>query len=173
MIGFLKETGQYDSTLIVVTADHGEMLGDHHAWGKSTVYDAAYHTGLIIRDPALPAQFGRMVDHPTEAVDVTPTILDCLGLPIPHSMDGCSLLPFLRGETPEDWRDHTFSELDFGDPVAPHPAFAALGIAPEEANLAILRGPTHTLVHVNGGLPPLLFDHRADTRQGDARHHQV
>ena len=98
---------------------------------------------------------------------MTPTILDCLGLPIPHSMDGCSLLPFLRGETPEDWRDHTFSELDFGDPVAPHPAFAALGIAPEEANLAILRGPTHTLVHVNGGLPPLLFDHRAEGEMRD------
>lgn len=167
VIGFLKETGQYDSTLVVVTADHGEMLGDHHAWGKSTFYDAAYHTGLIIRDPSLPAHFGRVVDLPTEAVDVTPTILDCLGLPIPHSMDGCSLRPFLRGETPQTWRDHTFSELDFGDPVAPHPAIAALGIAPEEANLAILRGPTHTLVHFNAGLPPLLFDHRAEGEMRD------
>lgn len=167
VIGFLKETGQYDRTLIVVTADHGEMLGDHHAWGKSTFYDAAYHTGLIIRDPALPAEFGRVVDHPTEAVDVTPTILDRLGLAIPQSMDGQSLAPFLRGETPDGWRDHTFSELDFGDPLDPHPALVAQGIAPEEANLAILRGPTHTLVHFNAGLPPLLFDHRAEGEMRD------
>ncbi len=162
VITFLKETGQYDSTLIVVTADHGEMLGDHHVWGKSTFYDAAYHTSLMIRDPSLSDHFGRVVDHPTEAVDVTPTILDCLGLPVPQAMDGRSLRPFLSGVTPDDWRSYTFSELDFGDPVKPHPALAAHGIAPEEANLAVLRGPAHTLVHFNAGLPPLLFDHRAE-----------
>lgn len=160
IIGHLKASGAYDRTLIVVTADHGEMLGDHHAWGKATFHDAAWHTPLIIREPDAVAR-GATVDLPTEAVDVTPTILDCLGLPVPHTMDGRSLRPFLRGETPAGWRDRTFSELDFGDPISPTAAQTALGLAAEEANLAILRGPTHTLVHFNGGLPPLLFDHGA------------
>ena len=160
IIADLKDRGLYDSTLIVVTADHGEMLGDHGLWGKATFHDAAWHTPLILRDPGAPAR-GAAVDLPTESVDVTPTILDCLGLPVPDTMDGRSLRPFLHGESPAAWRRHTFSELDFGDPVAPTGVQQALGLRAEEANLAILRGPDHTLVHFNGGLPPLLFDHRA------------
>ncbi len=158
IIADLKGRGLYDRTLIVVTADHGEMLGDHHAWGKSTFYDAAWHIPLVIRDPGAPAR-GAAVDLPTEAVDVTPTILDCLGLAVPETMDGWSLKPFLHGGTPKAWRRYTFSELDFGDPVAPTAVQLALGLQAEEANLAILRGARHTLVHFNGGLPPLLFDH--------------
>lgn len=162
VIAFLRETGQYDRTLIVVTADHGEMLGDHHGWGKMCYFDAAFHTPLIIRDPARPAGHGKAVDAPTESVDVTPTILDLLGLDIPDTMDGRSLRPFLDGEAPADWRDCTCSELDFGDPVAPTLWQRRLGLGSDQANLAILRGPTHTLVHFNGGLPPILFDHARD-----------
>lgn len=161
IIDHLKATGLYERTLIVVTADHGEMLGDHHAWGKSTFYDAAYHTALVVRDPGAPLR-GAAVDLPTEAVDVAPTILDCLGLEIPHTMDGRSLAPFLRGDAPHNWRRHSFSELDFGDPVTPGAMQDRLGLIAEDANLAILRGPRYTYVHVNGGLPPLLFDHDGD-----------
>lgn len=143
IIADLKGRGLYDRTLIVVTADHGEMLGDHHAWGKSTFYDAAWHIPLVIRDPGAPARAA--VDLPTEAVDVTPTILDCLGLAVPETMDGRSLKPFLHGGTPKAWRRYTFSELDFGDPVAPTAVQLALGLQAEEANLAILRGARHTL----------------------------
>jgi arylsulfatase A-like enzyme len=159
IIADLKDRGLYDRTLVVVTADHGEMLGDHHLWGKSTFHDAAWHTPLIIRDPEASVR-GAAVDLPTESVDVTPTILDCLGLPVPDTMDGRSLRPFLHGQTPDAWRRHSFSELDFGDPVTPTGAQVALGLRAEEANFAILRGPAHTLVHFNGGLPPILFDHR-------------
>ena len=166
IIAFLKETGQFDNTLIVVMADHGEMLGDHHSWGKMHYYDAAYHTPLIIRDPALKAGFGREIDAPTESVDVTPTILGLLGLDIPDTMDGRSLAPFLRGEAPDDWRDYSYSELDFGDPVDPTFWQTRLGLDSDQTNFAILRGRKHTLVHFNGGLPPILFDHESE---GEAR----
>lgn len=159
VIAALKAEGIYDDTLLVVTADHGEMLGDHHAWGKQTFYDAAYHTPLIIRDPGQPHAQGQRVEVPTESIDIAPTILDWLGQAAPDMMDGRSLMPLLRGETPQDWRSYTFSELDFGDPIVPTKAQAALGLGPEVANLCILRGPQHTLVHFNAGLPPLLFDH--------------
>jgi arylsulfatase A-like enzyme len=47
-------------------------------------------------------------------VDVAPTVLDTLGLPLPtHRLEGRSLLPLLRGESPADWRDATYSELDY------------------------------------------------------------
>ncbi|WP_323006191.1 alkaline phosphatase family protein [Pseudorhodobacter sp.] len=159
VIAALKQAGIYDNTLLVVTADHGEMLGDHHVWGKQTFYDAAYHTPLIIRDPCQPQAHGQRVSAPTESIDIAPTILDWLGQTAPDMMDGHSLMPFLRGESPQEWRDHTFSELDFGDPITPTKAQTALGLGADSANLCILRGPRHTLVHFNADLPPLLFDH--------------
>ena len=166
VIAALKAAGVYDDTLLVVTADHGEMLGDHHAWGKQTFYDAAYHTPLIIRDPRQAGAHGSRVDAPTESIDIAPTLLDWLGQAVPDTMDGRALTPFLGGQTPTAWRDFTFSELDFGDPIAPTVAQSALGIGAEEANLCILRGVQHSLVHFNAGLPPLLFDHSG---MGEAR----
>lgn len=167
LIAFLKETGQYDRTLIVVTADHGEMLGDRYIWAKSTYHDAAYHVPLIIRDPALPGSFGAAHDLPTESIDITPTILDRFGLEVPQTMNGRSLMPVLRGERPRGWRRYTFAELDFGDPVDPTVAQRRLGLTPETTNLAVFRGGGHTLVHFNGGLPPLLFDHGGDGEMRD------
>lgn len=162
IVRFLKETGQYDDTLLVVTSDHGEMLGERHSWGKQTVYDAAYHIPLIIRDPNNINIHGQSFDIMTESVDVTPTILDWFDLPVPSSMDGHSLMPFVRGDTPERWRQFSYSELDFGNPALPTIWQTDLGLQTSDANLSILRGSRHTLVHFNGGLPPLLFDHEGD-----------
>lgn len=158
VLDHLRRSGLYDDTLVIVTADHGEMLGDHHAWGKSIYHDAAFHTPLVIRDPRHPERFGSAVDRPTESIDIAPTILGWLGLEVPDTMDGRSLEPFLAGRAPADWREVTFSEVDFGDPVAPTLAQRELGLSPRQTGFAILRGAQFTYVHFNGGLPPLLFD---------------
>ncbi len=159
VIAFLKRTGQYDNTLIVVTSDHGEMLGDRHSWGKSTVHDAAYHTPLIIRQPGNAERAGAVVTEPVETIDITPTILDWVGQDIPNSMDGKSLLPLLRGEVPNDWRTYSFSELDFAEPEAPTLWEEALGTGPSDSSLAILREARFTLVEFAADLPSILYDH--------------
>lgn len=166
VIEMLKQTGQYDNTLIVVTSDHGELLGDFGCWGKSHYYDAAYHTPLIIRAPGFEAQAGSIRDEMVESIDITPTILDLLGIDIPDSMDGRSLRPFLAGHRPADWPDYSYSELDFGNPVAPSRFERDLGIDADEANLAILRERDRTLVQFGANLPPVLFD---KTGAGEAR----
>ncbi|CUI00200.1 alkaline phosphatase family protein [Leisingera aquaemixtae] len=158
VIQFLKDTGQYDSTMVVITADHGEMLGDRHAWGKMTVYDAAYHTPLIIRMPGNEGNAGACVSQITESIDVTPTILDWVGQEIPNAMDGRSLLPLLRGEVPQDWRQYSFSELDFSEPLKPTLWQKALGTTPSDSSLGILRDGRFTLVEFAADLPPMLFD---------------
>jgi arylsulfatase A-like enzyme len=158
VIAFLKDSGQYDSTLLVVTADHGEMLGDRHAWGKMNVYDAAFHTPLIIRDPLNVAMNGKAVSATTESIDVTPTILDWIGQDRPASMDGQSVLPFLRGEA-VPWRQHSYSEFDCAQPTQPTHWQNDLGIAQSEGAVAILRGPRFSLVQFAADLPPMLFDH--------------
>lgn len=161
VIKFLKDSGQYEDTLIVVTADHGEMLGDRHSWSKFTVHDAAYHSPLIIRQPGNAAQAGTVVMEPVETIDITPTILDWVGQEVPNSMDGRSLLPLLRGEVPGDWRKYSFSELDFAQPEAPTAWEQALGTGPSDSSLSILREERFTLVEFAADLPPILFDHEA------------
>jgi len=160
MIRFLKESGQYDSTLIVLCADHGEMLGDHESWGKSTIFDAAHRIPLIVRDPDIDAA-GRVIDVPTESIDVFPTLLEFAGLEHPTSLDGRSLYPLMRGDDAGDWRDYTYSELEFPQLSAPDRAEICAQMPLEHRNAAILREADLTLVHFNGGLPALLFDHRA------------
>lgn len=158
IIDHLKATGQYEDTLIVVTSDHGELLGDYGCWGKMSYLDAAFRVPLMIRVPGgRPAR----VDQPTESVDVMPTILDWLGQDCPDTVDGRSLLPLARGELPDGWRDYSVSELDFGDPVTPTAAQQQLGLSSQECGVAILRTSKHSLVHFNGGLPPILFDHES------------
>ncbi len=162
VVQFLRDSGQYDDTLIVLTADHGEMLGDHHMWGKQHVYDPAWRVPLIIRDPDQPAQHGSTVNALTESTDLMPTILDHVGRNLPHMLDGRSLTPFLRASPPDDWRDCVMLELDFGEPDMPTAMQTQGRIPLERANLAILREDRWKLVHFNGNLPPLLFDLRDD-----------
>ncbi len=177
VFAFLKETGQDDDTLIIVTADHGEMLGDHYLWGKDSFHDAAYHVPLIIRDPDHPEAFGTRVTAFTESVDVAPTILDWIGGQVPAAMDGRSLIPFLADPlgVPLHWRDHVYADLDFGEPDVPTVWQEVLGLPLREANLAIIREDRYKLVHFNGGLEPLLFDMHSDMAEtrnlaGDPAH---
>ncbi len=159
VIQFLKDSNQYEDTLLVITADHGEMLGDRHSWGKMTVYDAAYHTPLMIRLPGNQARAGKVVSAPTESIDITPTILEWAGQAVPNAMDGRSLMPLLQGQEPEDWRCYSSSELDFSEPENPTPWQRQLGTGNSDSCLCILREERFTLVEFAADLPPMLFDH--------------
>lgn len=172
----LKETGQFERTLIIVTSDHAEMLGDHYVWGKEIYFDGSFHLPLVIRDPRPEAKaaYGREITAFTEAIDVMPTILDWLGTESPRSCDGRSLLPFLTGNTPENWRDAVYFEHDFRD-VRRQRAETALGIASDECSYAVIRDARYKYVHF-AALPPLLFDIAKDphefTNLAGAREHR-
>lgn len=175
ILDYLRDSGQYDDTLIVVTADHGEMLGDHHTWGKETPFEAALHLPLIIRDPRNPQSHGTQVNHFTESIDVTPTLLDWVGVEPNISFNGKSLLPFLEGEPPQSWRKHIFAEVEFGDPLVPTRFQEALDLSQFQTNFAVIRDDSFKYVHFNGGLPPLLYDLQSDPQEmnnlaGDPSH---
>ena len=167
ILRFLKDSGQYDDTLIIFTSDHGEMLGNHWLWGKEGYFDDAFHVPLILRAPRAEAAAGRgrVVDALTEAVDVAPTVLDWLGLEVPPAYDGRSLLPFLEGEMPAAWREEAHWEFDFRDLVDGRPE-SALGLTSDECCLNVIRGRRYKYVHF-AALPPLLFD--LDEDPGEAR----
>jgi arylsulfatase A-like enzyme len=92
-----------DRTIVVWSADHGEALCDHGlCWEHGELaYDDTLHVPLAIRHPPL-IEPGTVVRHPSQALDLAPTILDMLGLPVHEEMEGCSLLPVLRGDRDED-----------------------------------------------------------------------
>jgi arylsulfatase A-like enzyme len=158
LLDWLDTTGQAMRTLVIVTADHGEMLGDQGMWGKESVFRAAHHIPLIVRDPHHPAP-GATVRAITETVDIAPTVLTWLGAPVPPAMDGA---PLPGPGVPEGWRDAALTEIDLASPVAPTRFQTAWGLDHDRCNAAVLRDARWTYVHFNGGLPPMLFDREAD-----------
>lgn len=105
-------------------------------WGKCTFHDPAYRVPLIIRDPRSMDAADKIVDRFTESIDIAPTILDWIGSKPPHEFDGRSLIPFLRGSSPDEWRGYIFAEFDYGDPVEPTRFQNRLGTHPTSRSCA-------------------------------------
>ncbi len=165
VIDWLKASGQWNDTILVVTSDHGEMLGDYGLWGKGTFHDAAFRVPLIIRDPAHMDTHGQIVGKMTESIDVSVTLLERLGAEVPHAMNGTSLLPLLEN-VDSVTGGRSMSEYDFGNPVTPTPWMRHLGVRSREANLAVFRNGRFRLVQFGCDLPPILFDM---DREGESR----
>lgn len=94
----LKETDQWENTIIIFMSDHGDMLGDHGLLFKGCrFYEGAVHVPLII---CWPGHFKRGVrsEALVELVDIMPTLLEAANLPVPEYVQGKSLLPLLEGE---------------------------------------------------------------------------
>lgn len=162
LIDWLKLNDQYDSTLIVLTADHGEMLGDHYLWGKLAPFEPALHIPLVIRDPSQPQMHGNQVSAFTESIDIAPTLMDWAdGKSVP-AFNGYSLLPWVRGQSPTPWRKHVFAEAELGEPDVPSHYQRHTKLAAEQANFCMYREERYKYVHFNGQIAPMLFDLQAD-----------
>ncbi|MBI5087715.1 MAG: sulfatase-like hydrolase/transferase, partial [Actinobacteria bacterium] len=111
----MRELDMWDDTMIVVTADHGDQLGDHGLTGKLGWFEQSYSILGIVRHPGHPQAHGSVVDHFTENVDLFPTMCEAMGVPVPVQCDGVPLTPFLRGETPPWWRTAAHWEFDWRD----------------------------------------------------------
>lgn len=96
LLGKLDAAGRYDGALIILTSDHGEELYDHGGFSHGySLHDEVLHVPLFVKLPG--QKEARVVEESVSTADVTPTILDALGLPLPQ-MDGRSLLAAARGE---------------------------------------------------------------------------
>lgn len=168
VIDYLKETDVYDDTLIVVTSDHGDQLGDHWQFGKHSYFDQSIHIPLVVRDPSIAANTtrGRQLDMMTESVDLMPSILDWLGLQIPRQCDGSSLLNAWRsGQSAPGWRTEIHCEYDFRDlDDFSKPGQGVAGLPHDQCALSVIRGMKYKYVHFNGW-PALLFDLENDPNE--------
>ncbi len=108
VISALADAGRADDTIVVYTSDHGEMLGEHGMWWKSTFYDGASRVPLIISWPDR-IHGGASVGANVSLIDVGPTLMDLAGVdPLPGAT-GHSLVPLLEGDGGE-WDDAVFAE---------------------------------------------------------------
>lgn len=99
LLKVLEAKGQLDRTIVILTADHGESLGEHDYFFEhgAYLYDQTVRVPLILCAPGrLPA--GRVVGGQARTIDIVPTVLDLLGLKAPPGLQGRSLVPLARGE---------------------------------------------------------------------------
>jgi arylsulfatase A-like enzyme/Tfp pilus assembly protein PilF len=111
LITYLRSENLIDSTLLVLTADHGEGLGDH---GELThgvfAYNTTIHVPLIIRAPWL-VSGGTEIKRRVRHIDLLPTIIESVGGKLPGAAQGESLLPLLRGDESSPAPDSYFEAL--------------------------------------------------------------
>ena len=89
----LEKQGLKDSTVVVFTSDHGYHLGEHHFWQKSKFHEDVTRVPLIVSAPGFEA--GRTMSL-AELVDIYPTVCDLVGVEIPDTVQGKSLVPVLK-----------------------------------------------------------------------------
>jgi arylsulfatase A-like enzyme len=103
LISFLKEKRLYDNTLIVLSGDHCEGLGEH---GEKThgffIYNSTLHVPLMFHLPARAA--AKLVPTPVCLADLMPTVLAALDVASPPKMQGQNLLPLMTGKAPAEDR---------------------------------------------------------------------
>lgn len=105
LLDAIEALGLAERTLVVLTSDHGEDLGDRSPLRAGnhghSLYDELMLVPLIVHDPRRGAPVGRIA-YQVRIVDVMPTILDLLGVPAPEGLDGRSLVRLMRGEETGD-----------------------------------------------------------------------
>jgi arylsulfatase A-like enzyme/Tfp pilus assembly protein PilF len=98
-IQYLKKSGWYENSVIIVVGDHGEGLGEHHEETHGIfLYDSTTHVPLIIKLPRS-RNAGKTIGAQVRTIDILPTALDLVSVPAPDGVDGKSLTPYFGGDT--------------------------------------------------------------------------
>ena len=142
LLGTLRTLGAADDTVIVVTSDHGDMLGERGLWYKMTFYERAVRVPLIVAGPGLRA--GQRIAPAVSHLDLLPTLVELATGKTDGTGDGTSLLPALRhGTPPKDDVSGEYMAEGYNEPMV------------------MLRRGERKLVYARGD-GPMLFDLAAD-----------
>ncbi|MFP4485302.1 MAG: sulfatase [Spirochaetaceae bacterium] len=127
LLDYLDEAGLSDNTVVIYTSDQGFFLGEHGWFDKRFIYEESLRMPFLIRTPGTsgdaPPSRGDMICN----VDFAPTFLELAGAPIPSYMQGRSIVPLLRGATPEDWPEEVYHRYWMNQDEV-HNAYAHYGI---------------------------------------------
>lgn len=142
ILAALEKRGMLENSIVVVTSDHGEMLGDHGMAYKWLMYDCVTRVPLIVRDfRAAPAP--RQVNDLVSLIDLGSTFCELAGIPVPSRLEGQSLVPYLEGNSPVP-RRHVYCEDNY---------------------LLMIRSATAKLIYYHGQPEGELYDLVADPNE--------
>jgi arylsulfatase A-like enzyme len=99
IIDALRDTGQYDNTIIIYTADHGLSVGQHGLLGKQNLYEHAVRVPMIVAGPDLPRD--KTIHAMTLTMDLYPTLCELVGAAVPDDVQAQSLLPLINDRDDE------------------------------------------------------------------------
>ena len=161
LFAVMAESGRLDDTLIVLTSDHGDYLGDHWLGEKEMFHEESVRLPMIVADPSAAAEATRGTTSQAlvEAIDLIPTFIEAVGGEVKaQRLEGRSLLPLLRdGAGEAAWRDAVFSETDY----AFRAARKTLKVEADQALAWMMRTARWKYIFYQG-FPPQLFDLEAD-----------
>ena len=150
LMGELERLGLAENTLVVLTSDHGEMLGEHGMWFKRTYFDPSTRVPLVFRGPGVTR--GQRAPQTVSLVDLFPTFLELAGLDgwqaVQETVDGDSLGELLRGNG-QGWKDDALSE------------YYSEGVC-QPMRMGVSGGLKYVYVHREA---PLLFDLNTDPNE--------
>ena len=150
VLDYLEEKDLLKNTLVVYTSDQGFYMGEHGWFDKRFMYEESMRTPLIMMLPEGYDLRGD-IDAMVQNIDYAPTFLDIAGAEIPDDIQGVSLLPLLKGETPRDWRKSLY--YHFYEYPAEHSVKRHYGV----------RTLTHKLIHFYNDIDHWeLYDLQAD-----------
>lgn len=151
----LRATGLASNTIVVFTADHGDLLGSHGGYDKQQPYDESCRVPLLMRWPAGLGVNGRSLAAPFNVQDFMPTLLGLCGVPVPNTVEGLDYSAYLHGgKDPSD-------DIEIISCPAP---FGQWSRARGGKEYRGIRTPRYTYVRDLKG-PWLLFDNQTDPYQ--------
>lgn len=122
LLEFLEKEGLAQNTVIVCSSDQGFYLGEHGWFDKRWIFEESLRTPLMVRWPGV-TKPGSVNKNIVSLLDFAETFLDIAGVTIPADMQGRSLVPLCKGETPTDWRKslyYHYYEFPVPHRVRPH-----------------------------------------------------
>jgi len=113
ILDVLEQKGEVENTLVLYLSDHGDYLAEHGLWCKGLpCFEGAYHVPAAVRWPAGIKNPGRVVDKFVSLADFAPTILEITQTETDRHFTGQSLVPFLRDEEVNNWREAIFTQTN-------------------------------------------------------------
>jgi len=107
VLDYLDKSGLAKNTIVIYSSDQGWYLGDHGWYDKRWMYEESLIMPLLVRWPGV-VKPGSVNTDIVSNLDFAQTFLDIAGTKIPADMQGASLVPLLRGQTPKNWRTHFY-----------------------------------------------------------------
>lgn len=138
VLDYLERNGLAENTIVIYSSDQGFFLGEHNWFDKRWIFEESLRTPFLMRWPGVikPGSTNRDI---VSTLDFAPTLLEAAGVAVPGEMQGRSLMPLLRGNTPADWRRAFYYEY-YEYPV-PHRVMPHEGVVTDRYKLVRFHAP--------------------------------